>query len=63
MLTDIRALADPFLRALININTLLHLERSRKVHAGQGVTELTNYMKLSKKITRRGRQFNKLKPV
>jgi hypothetical protein len=27
------------------------------------VTEPTNYMKLSKKITRRGRQFNKLKPV
>jgi hypothetical protein len=27
------------------------------------VTEPTNYTKLSKKITRRGRQFNKLKPV
>jgi hypothetical protein len=27
------------------------------------VTEPTNYTKLSKKITRGGRQFNKLKPV
>jgi hypothetical protein len=27
------------------------------------VTEPTNYTKLSKKITRRGKRFNKLKPV
>jgi hypothetical protein len=30
---------------------------------GSAVTEPTNYTKLSKKITCRDRQFNKLKPV
>jgi autonomous glycyl radical cofactor GrcA len=44
------------LNTLVNSNTLNHA-------LIPAVTEPTNYPKLSKKITRRSRRFNKLKPV
>jgi hypothetical protein len=43
------------LNTLVNSNTLNHAPMP-------AVTEPTNYMKLSKKITRRSKRFSKLKP-